>query len=147
MSDGPVELGVEGLVLGAASTDHAPVRPTVGYRFEADAAVAAVVGDTLPCDGLDRLVDGADVYVQTTVRRDLIEAIGLPRMVDVLDYHSTVEQAADTASRSGVGTLVLTHLVPAPPVGSPTEEEWSALAADRFDGTVVVARDLTAVDV
>jgi ribonuclease Z len=95
---------------------------------------------------VDRLTGGADVYVQTTVRRDLIAAIGLPRMVDVLDYHSTVEQAADTAGRQDVRTLVLTHLVPAPPPGSPDEEEWAALARRSFAGEVVVARDLTAVE-
>ena len=106
ISDGPIDIGIEGLTLSAAPTEHAPVRPTVGYRFEADGAVAAVVGDTIPCEGLDRLVDGADVYVQTTVRRDQIEAIGVPRLVDVLDYQSTVEQAADTAARHRVRTLV-----------------------------------------
>ena len=107
VSDGPVDLGVEGPVAAAAPTEHAPVRPTVGYRFEAEGAVAAVVGDTVPYDGLDRLTRGADVHVQTTVRRDLIETSGIPRLVDVLDYHSTIEQAADTATRQGVGTRVL----------------------------------------
>ena len=146
VSDGPVDLGVAGLVVKAAPTEHAPVRPTVGYRFEAGGSVASVVGDTIPCEGLDRLVDDAAVYVQTTVRRDQIEAIGVPRMVDVLDYHSTIEQAAETATRNGVRTLVLTHLVPAPPPDSPAEAEWAALAAEGFDGEVVVARDLTVVE-
>ena len=146
VSDGPVDLGIDGLAISAAPTDHAPVRPTVGYRFEAEGKVAAVVGDTIPCEGLDRLADGADVYVQTTVRRDLIETIAVPRMLDVLDYHSTIEQAADTATRLGVGTLVLTHLVPAPALDSPDEQAWADQAASGFDGEIVVARDLTAVD-
>ena len=54
------------------------------------------------------------MLVHTVVRRDLIEPIGLPRLTDVLDYHSSVEDAARTAARNGVGTLVLTHLVPPP---------------------------------
>jgi ribonuclease Z len=144
--DGPVELGLDGVVVTAAPTDHAPVQPTVGYRFEADGGAAAVVGDTVPCEGVDQLVLDADVYVQTTVRQDIIEAIGVPRMLDVLDYHSTVEQAADTATRADVGTLVLTHLVPAPAVGTEAEAEWARLAADGFSGNVVVARDLTVVE-
>ena len=122
------------------------MHPTVGYRFEAGGTVAAVVGDTIPCDGLDRLADGADIYVQTTVRRDLIEALGTPRMIDVLDYHSTVEQATGTATRLGVGTLVLTHMVPAFAPGSATEDEWAALAAEGFSGDIVVARDLSSVE-
>ena len=41
---------------------------------------------------------------------------------------------------------MLTHLVPAPPPGSPAEAEWAALAAEGFNGEVVVARDLTVVE-
>ena len=63
------------------------------------------------------------MLVHTVIRRDLLEPIGLPRLTDVFDYHSTVQDAARTAARAGVGTLVLTHLVPAPPPGA--EEEWA----------------------
>ena len=44
-----------------------------------------------------------------------------------------------------MGTLVLTHPVPAPQPG--TEPEWIALASAHFDGTVVLARDLLTLDV
>ena len=105
-----------------------------------------LAGDTVPCAGLDELCAGADVLVHTVVRRDLIEPIGLARLTDVLDYHSTVEDAAETAARAGVGTLVLTHLVPAPPPDA--EHEWAdAAPAPHFAGTVVVARDLLTLEV
>ena len=128
----------------AAPTDHAPVHPTVGYRIEAEGRVVVIAGDTVPCAGLDRLCAGADVYVQTVIRRSLIEAIPFARLQDILDYHSSVEDAAATASRAGVGTLVLTHLVPAPAAGS--EPEWEAEARSGFDGSVVVAHDLWQLD-
>ena len=128
----------------AAPTDHRPVRPTVGYRLEAGGRAVVVAGDTVPCEGLDRLCEGADVYVQTVIRRDLIEAIPLPRLQDVLDYHSTVEDAAVTAARAGVGTLVLTHQVPPPQPG--TEDEWIGLATAHFDGEVLSGRDLLTVE-
>ena len=104
-----------------------------------------LAGDTVPCAGLDELCAGADVLVHTVVRRDLIEAIGVPRLLDVLDYHSAVQDAARTAARAGVGTLVLTHLVPPPPPG--TEGEWRAQAEECYDGEVLVAADLTRVAV
>ena len=128
-----------------APTDHAPVRPTVGYRVDEGGTSVVIAGDTVPCAGLDELCAGADVLVHTVVRRDLIEPIGLPRLTDVLDYHSTVEDAAKTAARNGVGTLALTHLVPAPQPDK--EHEWVARAGAHFDGAVVVARDLLALDV
>jgi len=129
----------------AAPTDHAPVRPTVGYRVDDGSSSVVIAGDTVPCAGLDQLCTGADVLVHTVVRRDLIEMIGLPRLTDVLDYHSSVPDAARTADRNGVGTLLLTHLVPAPVPGA--EQEWIDQAAAHFQGEVVVASDLLTLDV
>jgi ribonuclease Z len=131
----------------AAPTDHRPVAPTVGYRVESgegtDATrVAVIAGDTVPCDGLDRLCAGADVYVQTVVRPDLVRAVPSPRFQDILDYHSSCEDAGRTAAKAGVRTLVLTH--PVPPPAPATDEEWVAQAAAHFDGEVVLAHDLWA---
>jgi ribonuclease Z len=128
----------------AAPTEHRPVHPTVGYRFEHEGRVVVCAGDTVPCEGLDRLVAGADVYVQTVCRRSAVEAIPSPRLQDILDYHSDLAQAGQTATRGGVGTLVLTHMVPPPVPG--TEDEWVAEVAEHFDGTIVLAEDLTAVE-
>jgi ribonuclease Z len=125
-------------------TDHKPVHPTVGYRVTDGDQSVVIAGDTVPCDGLDALCAGADVLVHTVVRRDLIEAVNLARLLDVLDYHSSVQDAARTAARAGVKTLILNHPVPAPPPEG--EAEWVAQAAEHFDGTVVVARDLTTID-
>jgi ribonuclease Z len=122
-------------------TDHRPVAPTVGYRVEHDGAVAAIAGDTVPCAGLDDLCRGADIYVQTTIRDDLIRPAASGRLRDILDYHSTVEQAAQTASRAGVKTLMLTHYVPPPAPGD--EEAWRELAAAHFAGEIVLGNDLT----
>lgn len=124
------------------ATDHRPVAPTVGYRItDADGRVAAIAGDTVPCAGLDELCRDADLYVQTVVRADLVAAIPNARLHDILDYHSTVEQAAHTATRAGVKTLVLTHYVP--PLAPGTEDTWRALAAAHFAGEIVLGDDLT----
>ena len=101
-------------------------------------------GDTIPCDGLDRLCAGADVYVQTVCRRSAVEAIPVTRFQDILDYHSDLEQAGATATKAGVDTLVLTHLIPGPPPG--TEQEWVDEAARHFDGRIVAAADLTVIE-
>lgn len=126
-------------------TDHRPVHPTVGYRIVHDGAVAALAGDTVPCPGLDECCADADVYVQTVIRRDLVSLIPSPRLQDIIDYHSTVEQAGETAARNRVRTLVLTHFVP--PLQPGQEDDWRSLAATHFDGEIVVGPDLTAVSV
>ena len=127
----------------AAATDHRPVEPTLAYRFEHDGHALVVAGDTVPCAGLDELCQGADVYIQTVLRDDLVRLVPMQRFVDTIDYHSTVEQAAQTASRAGVGTLVLTHQVPTPAAGA--ADEWIAIARRHYDGPVVFGEDLTEV--
>jgi ribonuclease Z len=129
----------------AASTDHRPVEPTLGFRVEHGGHAVVIGGDGVPCAGLDELCAGADAYVQTVLRDDLVRQVPLQRFLDTIDYHSTVRQAGETAQRAGVTTLVLTHQVPAPAPGS--GEEWVALAAEAFDGEIVFGEDLTVVTV
>lgn len=135
----------DGVRVLAAPTDHRPVAPTVGYRIEAEDAVVALAGDTIPCAGLDRLCAGADVYVQTVLRPDLVQNVPSARFRDILDYHSSCEDAGKTAARAGVGTLVLTHPVPPPAPG--TEDEWVEQAAAHFDGAIVLAHDLWSITI
>lgn len=143
VADGAVlELGE--VTVRVAATDHMPVAPTVGYRVEADGAAVVIGGDSVPCAGLDRLCEGADAYVQTVVRPSLVAQVPSARFQDVLGYHSSIADAASTAARGGVSTLVLTHLVPAPWPG--TEPEWVTEAAAHFAGEVVVAHDLYALE-
>ncbi|MEZ5205069.1 MAG: MBL fold metallo-hydrolase [Acidimicrobiales bacterium] len=127
----------------AAATDHRPVEPTLGYRLEHAGRSVVIGGDGVPCAGLDELCAGADAYVQTVLREDLVRQVPIPRFLDTIDYHSTPRQAAEVAARAGVRTLVLTHQVPAPAPG--TEGEWVALAAEVFDGEIVFGEDLTSV--
>lgn len=145
VADGAVPLDLPGVAVSCAPTDHQPVHPTVGYRVEAGGAAVVLAGDTVPCAGLDRLCAEADALVHTAIRADIVQAIGLPRMLDILDYHSSVEQAAETAERAGVGTLVLTHYVPAFPPGG--GDDWRALAATRFGGTIEVGDDLHRIEI
>lgn len=142
-------LAVGSTTVSTHATDHRPVEPSIGYRISAKGRVAALAGDTIPCSGLDDMCRDADVYVQTVIREDLVAQLAtlLPnsqRLLDILDYHSTVSQAAQTAARNNVSTLMLTHYVPAMQPG--TEEDWRRLAAEHFTGTIVLGPDLTAVD-
>ena len=128
-----------------AATAHAPVHPTIGFRFEHDGSVAALVGDTLPCEGVDQLAADADVYVQTVLRRDIVEQLPGEMAQDILEYHSSVDDAARTAARVGARRLAMTHMVPAPePEQYP---EWISRAAQHFDGEIVIGDDLTTITV
>jgi ribonuclease Z len=134
-------LDVAGVAVLVHRTDHRPASPTVGYRVEHEGKVAAIAGDTVPCPELDAMCQDADLYVQTVIRADLVAAIPNARLQDILDYHSSVEQAAQTATRAGVKTLVMTHYVP--PMQPADAEAWRALAAAHFSGPIVLGDDLT----
>ncbi|OBK68702.1 ribonuclease Z [Mycobacterium sp. 1165178.9] len=143
-TDGPVWAS-DGITIRAAPTDHRPVAPTIGFRIEHQGASVVLAGDTVPCAGLDELAAGADALVHTVIRKDIVATIPQQRLQDICDYHSSVEEAAATAARAGVGTLVMTHYVPALVPGQ--EEQWRALAAAEFGGRIEVGDDLHRVQV
>ena len=134
-----------GVVITAAPTDHRPVEPTIAFRIEFGGASVVLAGDSVPCDSLDELARGANALVHTVIRKDLVELVPVQRLKDILDYHSSVEQAAATATRAGVDTLVLTHYVP--PLAAGQEDQWRALAAEEFSGRVELGDDLLRVSV
>ena len=116
VTNGPVPL--PGPVrVSCAPTDHRPADPSIGFRFDHEGAAVVTAGDTVPCAGLDGLCQGAQALVHTAIRKDVIAEIPIPRLLDVLDYHSSPEEAAQTAQRAAMDTLVLTHYMPAFPSG------------------------------
>jgi ribonuclease Z len=78
------------------------------------------------------------------LRTDLVKNVPNPRFQDILDYHSSVEDAAQTAARAGVKTLVLTHYIPGLFPGM--EDDWRAIAGEHFSGPVVLGDDLTSLE-
>ncbi len=83
--------------------------------------------------------------MHTVIRKDIIANVPLQRMQDTLDYHSSPEEAGQTAARAGIATLVLTHYVPAIPPGG--GDDWRALAAEHFTGRVELGDDLHRVTI
>ncbi|OBI21520.1 ribonuclease Z [Mycobacterium sp. E2497] len=135
----------DGVSIRVAPTDHRPVAPTVGFRIDYGAASVVLAGDTVPCAGLDQLAAGAGALVHTVIRKDIVGNIPQQRLQDICDYHSSVQEAAATAARAGVGTLVMTHYVPALVPGQ--EEQWRALAASEFGGRIELGDDLHRVEI
>ena len=143
-TDGPV-WDDAGVTIRVAPTCHRPVEPTIGFRIEFGGASVVLAGDTVPCEGLDILSAGAGALVHTVIRKDIVEQLPQQRIRDILDYHSSVQEAASTAARAGVGILVLTHYVP--PLVPGQEDEWRALAATAFDRQIELGDDLHRVEV
>lgn len=82
--------------------------PCLGYRVEGAAGVVTVSGDTIPCAGLDKLAQGADVLVQCCY---LAEAeLTTPAFAFLArSVIASSGQLGKVAARADVRKLVLTH--------------------------------------
>ena len=144
VTDGVV-WGRDGVQITVGPTDHRPVTPTIGFRIDHAGASVVLAGDSVPCPGLDQLAAGAGALVHTAIRQDLTASMPPQRIRGIRVYHSSVEQAAETAARAGVGILILTHYVPAIQPGQ--EDQWRALAASTFPRQIELGDDLHRVEV
>ena len=135
--------GADGVVIRAGATDHRPVEPTLAYRIEHGGHAVVVAGDTVPCATLDELCAGADALVITAIRKDVLEAVPLPRIQDVLDHSSVEEGRADRRPRRRRHPGP-DHYVPAlaPSTGTVAQARRRALRRD-----VVLGDDLTRVEI
>ena len=138
-----------GVTVTATLVQHAPVFPALAYRFDTPAGSVVFSGDTGPCENVVRLAAGADILVHEVIDLDaLLGKISTLSNFEVVRAqlgrsHTPIEAVGDIAARAGVGTLVLSHLVPGEGTHSP--EEWEQLVRDsapEFTGDVVCAVDL-----
>ena len=127
---------------------------SVSYRFDSRDRSIAFSGDTAYSENLVHLAEGADVLVceamDVRVTRDNFEqrvAAGAYKdnaegvWKHIVGTHSSTEDAGRMAAEAGVGTLVLTHLLPGGLVDLPDEAYVEGVRM-HFDGEVIVGRDL-----
>lgn len=128
----------------AALVDHPPIPVALAYRFDAADRSVVISGDTAPSSALVDLAAGADVLVHECIHLPAVEAMiagdrHAARLREHLQAsHTSVTDAGMIAAKAGVGTLVLSHIVPA----DLDETLCHQLAAEHFPGTVVVGADL-----
>jgi len=115
--------------------------PCLGYRIEMASHVLAVSGDTVECDGLDRLADGADTLVlccflaqgeQTRREREIVSRYVL----------LSSAEAGKVAARAGAQRLVLTHIRRKSP--SILQDMAEEISRD-FNGEIILGTDLMAL--
>ena len=128
----------------AGPVRHEPVRPAVGYRIETPDGVVAITGDTRVCDEVARLATGADVIVYEALRFEAYEP--LPNRPSFLDYHADTRLIGSQVAELGVDTLVLTHLIPEPRTADDRQRYVDDIRGGGFTGRLVVADDLSTVE-
>ena len=116
---------------------------TYAYRFEEAASGQSLVvsGDTRRIDALAEFAAGADLLIQDACIAPRATEDGPRPMSDAAvakheQNHCSPEDAGRIAADAGVGTLVLTHLLP-----DRDHDVMRVEAGSVFDGDVVVAED------
>ncbi|MHA7818142.1 MAG: MBL fold metallo-hydrolase [Erythrobacter sp.] len=133
------------------AVDHSPADPAFAYRVEYGGRSVVISGDTSTVPGMAQFAEGADVIFHDALNPEMVgqmqaalERRGQPNlakiMADIPDYHASPLEAAKTAERAGVSTLVLYHLVPGPPIAL-MEDAFIGDARDAFGGTLRLAED------
>jgi len=114
----------EDLTISALRVGHAPVDPAVGYLFNYKGRTALVTGDTVKSANIEKFSKGIDLLVHEALAPHLVMIMnnaaentgnaGLAKItMDILDYHASPVEAAETARDAGVGHLLYYHIVPA----------------------------------
>ena len=149
--DTAVVLDNGGLKITAFRVDHGPVNPAVGYRFDYKGRSIVISGDTKKSASLIAASKGADLLVHEALQPKLVammtaglEKKGVKNMAqitrDILNYHASPEEAAESAKQAGVKQLVLSHIVPS----IPSKFFYPAFLDDagkRYNGPIVVGED------
>jgi ribonuclease Z len=115
-----------------------------GYRFESEGRIVAISGDTVACDGINRIARGADVLVHCCYMGSAeIENDHFRRLLQyTLAGGDTVGKIA---ARAQARTLVLTHHRPRK--DDRVLERLVEEVAGDFSGRIIVGEDLMEIDV
>ena len=140
-----------GVRITAFPVDHGPVKPAVGYRFDYKGRSVVLSGDTAPSPSLVAAAKGADLLVHEALQPKMVRLLtdalvdkGAANTAqitrDIVNYHTSPEQAADAARAAGVKQLLLNHLVPPLPFAF-AYPAFLGDAASRFAGPITVGED------
>lgn len=103
--------------------NHSPVEPAYGFRIDYKGRSAVISGDTVYSENLIRVAEGADILFHEALHPEMVAAMSAAAaeagaaplskvFADILDYHASPVEAAQSAHAAGAGRLVLYHMVP-----------------------------------
>lgn len=136
--------------VSAILVNHAPVFPALAYRFDTEDGSVVFSGDTGLTPNIVTLAKGADVLVHEVIDKSWPESLFPQPRTDaqeglyqhLIRSHTLIEDVGRVAQDAGVGTLVLSHMVP----GNRPDEVWVP-CGDGFDGRLVIGHDLDVIGV
>ena len=138
------------LKIESLAVDHSPVEPAVGYRFTYKGRSLLITGDTTKQANIEKFSKGVDLLVHEALAPNLVgmmhdAAVNSGNKVmakvthDILDYHASPVEAAETARDAGVGHLLYYHIVP--PLVIPGQKTLYLNGADDIFADYTIGQD------
>ena len=138
----------------ALAVDHSPVKPAVAYRFSYKGRSLLISGDTTKQDNSQLFAEGIDLLVHESLAPNLVNmmhdaakdkgnAVLTKVTHDILNYHTSPLEAAETARDAKVGHLLYYHIVP--PIAFPGQETLFLNGAQEIFPNYTVGRDGTII--
>ena len=139
------------LEIAGFAVDHAPVHPAVGYRIRYKGRTVVLSGDTRKSAAVAREAAGADLLVHEALATPMVNLLGRAAvqagrpnvgklMADIVDYHTTPEEAAEVARDAKVRYLLLNHIAPPLPLPG-MEAAFLGRAGEIYPGPLRVGLD------
>jgi ribonuclease Z len=111
----------------AFAVDHGPVHPAIGYRITYKGRSVVISGDTKKSATVQRESQGVDLLLHEAlstplmgILKDAATQANRPNLVqifdDILNYHTSPEEAAEVARDAKVGYLLYNHIAPPLPL-------------------------------
>lgn len=129
----------------------------VSYRLDSRDRSITISGDTAYSENLVRLAEGSDVFVCETIeiattRANFERRVAAGAYADnpegiwehIVGTHASTEDAGRMAAEAGVGTLVLSHILPGSLMEVPDSLYLEGIRK-HFEGEVIVGRDLMVI--
>lgn len=136
-----------GLKIIAIEVDHGEfIRPAYAMRVEYGGRVFVHSHDTRYNENLIRQSVGADVLVHEVAAAKEATLAAYPGVKTAIDHHATPRDVGRVFTHVSPRLAMLTHVALMPP-DPPSIGEVMREIADEYDGTVLVAEDLTTIEI
>jgi ribonuclease Z len=138
---------VDGVVVEAIEVDHGDlIKPAYGYKITYDKHSVVISGDTRVSAKLQEAATGADLLIHEVamIPEQLFEEF--PVFRNILDHHTTPEQAGEVFSATQPKMAVYSHIVlsglPDKGIPFPTPAELLAATRTTYCGPLLAGVDL-----
>jgi ribonuclease Z len=134
-----------GVRVTAFEVDHAPVTPAFGYRIDYAGRAVVLSGDTRVSEKLVRYAQGVDVLVHEVFAPAALQRAGVPpdRAKNIVDYHTTPEQAGEVFTRAKPKLAVYSHICRP----NATAQDLLSPTRKTYAGPLEVGEDLMVINV